>query len=313
MNENILNIIDLDDILYKIDIYNEPFLESLFFDYKIILKYKPTQIYIFYSFKIIFFLQILMTSVINIPNEIQKKDNIIKFLVYIKKILYPHLNIDNETIYYLILGIGILITIVIIFLSLYIHFNKKKNFKICLVKYLNYIILILINYGLCPLVNTFLLSIKCKEKIHIYTGFKCYSSFKQILIIFVSILCLLLIIGYSFLISIYYYQIGNIKNIHQLIRLNTNYEIIENIFVLIYYSYNFFQVYYIEPEDYIYNTINHILLICTSIFMFIYITKNVMYYEKCINILLKFGWIFIAWFSFCIEFCRIVKIEDSTI
>ena len=169
MDENILNIIDLDDILYKIDIYNEPFLESLFFDYKIILKYKPTQIYLFYSFKIIFFLQILMTSVINIPNEIQKKDNIIKFLVYIKKILYPHLNIDNETIYYLNLGIGILITIVIIFLSLYIHFNKKKNFKICLVKYLNYIILILINYGLCPLVNTFLLSIKCKEKIHIYT------------------------------------------------------------------------------------------------------------------------------------------------
>ena len=137
MNKNILNIIDLDDILYKINIYNEPFLESLFFDYKIILKYKPTQIYIFYSFKIIFFLQILMTSVINIPNEIQKKDNIIKFLVYIKKILYHYLNIDNETIYYLILGIGILITIVIIFLSLYIHFNKKKNFKICLVKYLN--------------------------------------------------------------------------------------------------------------------------------------------------------------------------------
>ena len=92
------------------------------------------------------------------------------------------------------------------------------------IKFLNLLNLFLLNGFLCPTINILLLSTNCKKDYHIYLNLKCYSSMIHIIIVIFSMFFLFFIVIYSLLLSIYYFEIGGIKGINSLTRINSNFE-----------------------------------------------------------------------------------------
>ena len=67
IESNIFSYIDLGDSIQKIDIYSNRFLIFIFNLFFCLLKEKPNKIIIFFIFKFVYYIQILMITTINIP------------------------------------------------------------------------------------------------------------------------------------------------------------------------------------------------------------------------------------------------------
>ena len=169
IESNFINYIDLGDSLSNIDIYGKPFLENFFSIFKTMLQFKPTNIFLFYFLKFIFFIQILSITIINVPERDIEEDTMMKCLNYIKDFIFLQENINNEDTFYLLLDLSYAIIFVNILLFVYLLIYKKKKIKNLPIMILNIFSLLLQNYLMCPFLNIFLLNFRCENQIHIFT------------------------------------------------------------------------------------------------------------------------------------------------
>ena len=312
IESNVLNFVEIGDSIQLMNVYSKGFIIKMFKIFKILNYYKISNLIIQIIFKIVFFIQLIYLSIIGMQ---KKDDKLIKLIKSIEKIIFLPYNINDKKSYYFYLICCFIICLFFILSLIYIiiivNKNNIKKISEFPIKFISLFNLLLQNYGLCQFINIFLLSIKCSEKRHIYIKLKCFSETKHLIIVIISIILLIIVIFYSFILSIYINDIGNLQNESNIIRVNTNFELLEFTFSLIFYIFCFIQKYYLdfEKENYIY--IAQGIIFCFSLIIIVYIYRSLYFYYQNLNYLYIFGWSTITWFSFCIIIKNIIKLNNS--
>ena len=311
IEDNVIDYIDLGESMQNLDIYSKKGLLILFKIFETMLSYKVNSQITFIMLKIIFFLQIITFSSISIPEKYTKDDTIIKVIDSIKGILIPQKHVVDKKSYVICFIISITFCLIILSCIIYlivISFVKKINFSLP-IKILNILNLVLNNYGLCPLINIMMMIIHCDNGIHKYLEIKCYTGKHLIYLIF-SLFLLIFILFYSFIISIYYYEIGTIQETNYLCRTNSYYETLENILSEICFFLGYLLIHHLNSKP-IYRYIYVGMIFLNSLIIAIYFNHNVFYYNHHLNIITINGWYFIIWYLFIIlikELCNIKNI-----
>ena len=321
IESNIMKYIDINDSVQILTVYNKKFLIKLFKMFEILKSFKVNNILFQIILKILFFLQIFELALINISNEEEKEDYLIKLIKSVKSLLLLTNNINSKS-KFLLFSIGSIIYCSLIFICflyvIYLVLKKPLNHKIFPIQLLSILNVSLLHYGLCQVININLLITKCKTNeenklIHEYLKKECYKNSIHLILLIFNLSLLFFVFVYSFLLAIYYYEIGSLKNEPTVIRINCYYELFENSISCVFYILT-----YIIKEHTDSSKKKHIyffqIVICFfSLLILIYIYKCVYFYEEIFNYLIYFGWSATAWFTFSILLKNILDIENSLI
>ena len=305
--------LDLGDSMQKADIYLKGSFLILFRFFRVMLQHKTGNIVLVIILKFVFFLQIMMIAIINNPSKDSNQDTLIQFLHYIKQIIFIQDLIAKKSDYIIFLTIGFVLILIIYILIFYILANSKGKIQETPVKLLNILSLFLQNYLLCPIVNVFMLSVKCENSRHIFFNFKCFDDYRHLIIVCFSLFSLASFLIYSFLLSLFYYQVGGIKTQDLLKRVNCNFEFYVNFFSMIYYFISFYLQYYTKESQSLYHLYNRIFFFVITNFLFLYMYFKVFYYDKRVNTLNLYGWGFLWWYSVGLLLKKAFKIKDISI
>ena len=305
----IMDIIDLGDSLQKMEIYSQDNLVKYFNIFRIMLKYQTDEFILIFILKFLFYFHFLLIPLINISKKIKNHDSMIKAINYIKEIIFIQDLIQKKEHYIIAFCIclGFCIILTLLLINHIIFLNKK--IKHGPIKTLNLMNLLLQNILLFPIINTFMLSIKCTKKKHIYLNIKCWD-IEHFLLTIISMIFLLFSIIYSILLSIYYHKVGTIKIINSQTRINSNYEFITNIISIIIYFLGFFLFYYTDEDKTIYKIGNYIVICIFSLILMIHTYYFVLYYNKILNYFIVFSWSFIFWFNITLILKHYLDISD---
>jgi len=310
---NLVKWLDLGDNMQKSDIYMKGSFLVLFRFFRTMLQHKNGNIILFIILKIVFFLQVMMIPIINNPSKDSDQDSLIQFLHYIKQIIFIQDLISKKSDYIIFLTIGFILIAILYILIIYILINSKGKIQETPVKLLNVLNIFVQNYLMCPIVNVFMLSIKCEKSKHIYFKYKCFDDYIHILIVFFSLLSLFSCLIYSFLLSLFYYQVGGIKTQDLLKRVNCNFEFYVNFLSMIYYFISFYLQYYTKELQTFYFLYNRFFFFLFTLFLFLYMYFNVFYYDRRINAINLYGWGFLWWYSVGLLLKKSFKIKDISI
>ena len=313
IEERIIDWLDLGDSVQKIDLYERPKLLKYFQNQHLLLKHGINSVTFDIIFYIIYFLQIICLSTINI-NE--KDDIILEVVKYFEKIILPYQFIETTNNLYTIFSIiiwNISIIHFIISLLSFIFLYKKivLKFFYFLISFLNYV---LFYYMIGPIIHISINGTKCNNNNHEYLNKQCYSNIHHLSILILNffsvIYCLLIVVTFS----LYNNQIGSLKEIKNKTktRIYCDYDIYSSHSKLIIFIFQYFYVKYYDDSDafkYIYQIIIFIFCFTLSIYVF----KQVYYYNTKINNIIHFGWALVAWFSLCMLLKTLFSITDSTL
>ena len=200
IESNLVKWLDLGDSMQKSEIYLKGKMLILFRLFRTMLQNQIGNIIFIILLKLVFYIQVMMIPIINNSQDEGKEDSLIKFLNYIKEIIFIQNLIKKKTDYSIFLGIGYFLTIILYILVLYILIKSKEKIHETPIRILNIFNLLLQNYFLCPIVNIFMLSIKCKDSKHIFLNIKCLKGYHLFIVIF-SFFCLFSSLLYSLLLS----------------------------------------------------------------------------------------------------------------
>ncbi len=310
IEDNVINYIDLGESMQNLDVYSKKGLIFFFKIFEIMLSYKVNNQIIFILLKIIFFLQVITISSISVPAEYKKNDYIIKIINSIQGILIPHKYIVDKNSYimwFIIATIFCLIILLCIIYLIALSCVKKISF-VFPIKLLNILNLVLNNYGLCPLINIMMMAIHCDKGIHKYLEIKCYTG-KHLIYLIISLFLLICLLFYSFLISIYYYEIGTIQETNFLCRSNSYFETLENILSEICFFLGYLLIHHLDNSK-MYRYIYLGMLFINSLIIAIYFNHNVFYYNHNLNIITINGWYFIIWYLFIIMLKEVCNVNN---
>jgi len=298
IESNVIEWLDFGDSIQTIDPYSKQKLISLFRFFRLLVKNKSFPIIIEIVFLFIFFMQLWVMTMMNVPSE---GDIILDILNYLKKVLVLFEIITNSSNYklmfYIVFGF-IMIDIILMIVILFI--NKKVNtpFLVYLVNLLN---LILNYYLIGPAIEIALTSFWCENNIHKYLQVECFKNKIHLVFTILSILMILLYIFISFIYSFYCNVIEIIETNSKQnpnIRIDCNYET----YCLICKVIGFFTAFIAKKNEstQLFKLIYQGFIIIVCLFMTIYTNKNVYYYNTIINNIIYFGWSFSYCFSVCI-------------
>ena len=310
IESQIMDIIDLGDSLQKIEIYSQDKLVNYFNIFRTMLKFQCEDLIFIYFLKFFFYFQFMMIPLINIAEEAKNNDSLVKFFYYIKEIIFIQDIIKKKEHY--IIGFCVCVGFCLLLFGLVIHLIIFSQTKVRHrpLKTLNILNLILQNFFLCPLINIFLVSLKCENDKHIFLNVKCWSDILHIIIAIASILFLSLCIIYSELLSIYYYRIGTIKVISNQTRINSNHEIFSNNLAIISYVIGFLSKFYFDDKKIIYKIGNRVIISTLGFILMIHAYKYVLYYDYILNLFSVFGWAFVSYFSIILILKHYLDITD---
>jgi hypothetical protein len=228
IESNIINWIELGDSMQKLDVYGKRKMVTLFNFLRILMIYNSFNTTFFIILHFIFFTQLAMLCLIDVPSE---GDWIIRILLFFKDIFLFEDIIQGSVSYKVAIIIVSFMTIIIIgsviFLMVCI-IRDQITFKLP-IRILNFIIILLIYYIIGPIVNICLLFSKCSDGVHEYLQVECFKDISHVLISVASIINLILFLLFSLAMSLYYNEIGTISNANVKTRINCNYEIYSNI------------------------------------------------------------------------------------
>ena len=313
IESRILEWIDLGDSVQTLEIYSKKKLLRFFNWFRIINKYKPDNVLFIFFCKFFYYFQFLIISLINTPEERKNSDSLIKVINYIKKIIFVQDIIKNKKSYIIVLSFSFIFCIIFFYHIICLLFISNKNirkFQMISLNYLNYIFQ---NILLCLLINTFMLTIKCQNKQHIYLDIQCWKSKKHIVLTIISLLFLLILLFYSILLSIYNIQVGSIKlnhSNHSLTCVNNNYIFLSNILSIICYFIGFFVQYYTDDKK-IYRIFNRFIVFIISLVLLVFVYKYVFYYNSFLNYTILFGWSFVLWYTIGMIFKYFLDLKDT--
>jgi hypothetical protein len=186
IESQIMDIIDLGDSLQKIEIYSQDKLVKYFNIFRTMLKFQCEDLIFIYFLKFFFYFQFMMIPLINISEEAKNNDSLVKFFYYIKEIIFIQDIIKKKEHY--IIGFCISVGFCLLLFGLVIHLIIFSQTKVRHrpLKTLNILNLILQHFFLCPLINIFLVSLKCENDKHIFLNVKCWSDILHIIIAIAS-------------------------------------------------------------------------------------------------------------------------------
>ena len=312
IESKIIEWVELDETIQKTYIYSHSFLIKYFSFFRIMLKYKQQTLILIFFLKIYFYFQFMIIPIVKTPKNFSDNDTLINFFKSIKEIILIHEIIDSKKKYILLFTIVFLFSILLISLIIYLMINYDNlQIRQAPIQLLNLLNLFLLNGFLCPIINILLLSTNCKKNNHIYLNVKCYSNTIHCIIVIISMFLLFFILIYSFLLSIYYFEIGGIRGISSLKRINSNYETYLLLLSTISYFIIYFIKYYLDDSKINYTILNNIYICLTSYFLSCYYYKKVLFYNNKLNNLNFYVLPLISWYSFILILKKILSISNS--
>ena len=311
IESNIINWIDLGDSMQNLDVYAKKKLIKFFNFMRVLLSYKLFSIFLYLILKFFFFVQLMMLTIVSIKDP---KDHFITILKYLSKVIFIQEIVDDKKSYQIALILNTILTFITFASILYLIISIKigRFYMKFPIFFLNLVNIILLEYLIGPIVEISLISFNCKNKTHIFLGYKCYSDIKHLFTVIISIINLLFFLILTIGLSIYYNEVGAINDNKVGTKIICNYEIYMNISKII----MFFLAYFIKyhcPDEKIYRVILQGYVFINTLFLSFYVYRTVLYYDERINLMTQFGWTFVCWSSFCILMKTLLSINDTTI
>ena len=310
IESNIINWIELGDSMQKLDVYGKKKMITLFNFLRILMIYNSFNTTFFIILHCIFFIQIAMLCLIDVPKG---NDWTIKIFLFFKDIFLFEDIITNSTGYKIALIIVSIMTIIVIAAVIFLMiciFTDQINFKLP-ITILNIIIILLIYYIIGPIVNICLLFFKCSNGVHEFLEIPCFKNVTHILISVASVINLIFFLLFSLAMSLYYNEIGTLSNANVKTRINCNYEIYSNIAKIIIFLLEYIIQYYGKGKK-IYRLILEIYIFLTCTGFAYYVYQTVLFHDERMNIMVHYGWLFTSWFSLGIFIKTALDINDIT-
>ena len=309
IEQNIIEWIDLDDSLQKLDLYNMRGLSFLVINY-LLSKYNFSE---FFNFIVIFlfFFQIIE---LNIAKTDTNDDLFLNFLKNFERIFLFHKKINsNNNSDYIILLIFILIiflsSIILSILSSILYLKKKKKNEIIL-SFVSLLNTFHIFYTNGPAIHILLYKIVCNDDSKIYIcPIKGFGKFVSTILICIFIIIILFCVLLN---TLYYYNIGTFNSNNTRCKIKDNSILIIVIIKIIYFIFNYFLELSIKNNNKILIIYNAFILLFNLIIS-LYVFQNLYFYNHYINAYFQYGCHFCSWFSLCLFFKNLLQIKDITL
>ena len=305
----VIELLDIGDSAQSMDTYSRKGLMKITNYFRILNKYKHTEILIDIFYLMIFFVQILAISLINVPC---KGDLLLEIIDYLKKVILFYEIITNGSSHIKIFTVTFIIILVnTLLLSIIFIINSLCNITIIL-NGVNYLTAIIYYYFTGPAIFISLTSILCKDGTHKYLEYSCFSNSIHLTITILSMIMLLLYLFTAYLYSVFCNAIDtitiNLKS--KSFRISCNYELYSLISKVLIFILGFFVK--IFGNNKIYAILYEVFIFINCLIMSIYTYKKVYYYNNIIQFLNLFGWYTSAIFSFCIILKTSLNIKHIT-
>ena len=310
IEEKIIEWLDLGESVQTIDIYKKKKLLNFFKFFNLLVRHGIISEIVDIIFQILFFLQIINLSIVNIE---PKNDLILQIIKYIENIIIPHKIIKDSNSYIIVSAViwSINLMHVILTVLAYILLRKKIIIKILyfLISVLNFIIYY---YLVGPTIYLALSGTLCTHNIHEFLKVKCYSNSTHLTFTIINFTFGIYSLFVIETFALYYNQIGTIYGPVIKSRVNCDYDIYgSNAKLIVYIIVYFYRKY--AKQSIIFKYLYQVYILLSCSFLLIYTFKAVYYYNKIINILIHFSWFFNVWFSLCIILKIVFSINDITL
>ena len=310
IEKRIIEWLDLGDSVQKLDIYERPKLLIFFKFYYLLLKHGINSEVTEIIFIIIFFLQIISLSTFNIDPD---KDLILELFKYIEYIIIPNRIISNKKTFTICSSIIWGLTSIHIFLLIliYVLLYKKIIIKALffIISILNYIFYY---YLIGPTIYLALSGTLCNNKMHTILNIECYTNSWHLSFTILNFIFAFYSLIMVELLSLYHNQIGTIHGADIKTRVNCDYDTYSSNAKLIVYIIVYFYRMYAKASN-LFKYIYQVYIFLSCFFLSIYTIKKVFYYNKKINSIIHFAWLFVTWFALCILLKICFKINDTTL
>ena len=310
IESNIINWIELGDSMQKLDVYGKRKMVTLFNFLRILMIYNSFNTTFFIILHFIFFIQLAMLCLIDVPSE---GDWIIRIFLFFKDIFLFEDIIQGSVSYKIAIIIVSFMTLLVIASVIFLMvciIRDQITFKLP-IRVLNVIIILLIYYIIGPIVNICLLFSKCSNGIHEYLKIECFRDISHDLIAVASIINLIFFLLFSLAMSLYYNEIGTLSNANVKTRINCNYEIYSNIAKIIIFIFQYIIQYYANGKK-IYKLILEIYIFINCAGFTYYVYRTVLFHDERMNLMVHYGWLFTAWFALGIFVKTLLEINDIT-
>ena len=315
IEQNIIEWIEINDSVQKIEIYNNKKYATFFIINYLLSEYSNFSELFYILMIFLFYFQILELNIVKLDTT---EDGFLKVIQYFENVFLFHKVIINNNYIYLLLFIIIcfiyLFSIIISIVNVILYKKKKKTNRILLT--INSLInIISIYYINGPAIHIFLYKLLCKD------GTKTFlCPIKGIFNIFLFILNLIYIVYIilsSFITSLFINDIGSVNISNVKCKINNNYTTIIVISKILYFIFYYFIEQFVDENI---TTINIIILLIyisffllINIFISIYSSRQLFYYNHNINNAFHYCSHYSTWFSFCIFLKNVLKIKDISL
>ena len=311
IESNIINWIELGDSMQYIDVYNKKKTIKLFNFLRILMIYNSFTTFFFIILHFIFFIQLAMLCLLEVPSE---NDWIVKIFKFFWNLFLLENIIQGATSYKIAIIIISAVVIIIIGCSIFLMIciiKEQIYFKLP-ITIVNIIIILSIYYIIGPITQICLMFTNCEHGIHKYLHVKCYSNISHNLITFVSVFNFIFYFLFSLAMSFFYNEIGTLSNANVKTRINCCYEIYANLAKITIFIIEYIIENHTKRTKPFLIGLEAVIFIVSLIFSF-YVYKTVLFHDERMNLIVHFGWVFMVWFSFVITIKTALNIEDSTI
>jgi hypothetical protein len=311
IESNIINMVNLDENMQKIDVYQIPKLVRFFNFFRILLRFKKFTPSIMAFAQCLFFLQVLTLNLVGVNDD---KDSVVVILNYISPIIYPN-NLITDRAGYLA---AVIILLVILLASigglilLYISTKKGDDFFRGPLTMMNFFLVFFYFwlYGACIFIC--LRVTYCPNGVHDLLQVNCYSDITHILCCIVCAVFFLFFLMATMILSIYWNEIGTTGEPKAMARINCNYDTFVNtIRVAIIFLAHFVKFY--GDGNKLFTILMQAVLVILSFGLLFYVYQIVFFYNPIMNAVFLYGWVFISWFSTVFILKSIVELQDTAI
>ena len=310
IEKRIIEWLDLGDSVQKMEIFERPKL-LLFFKYNyLLLKHGINSEIADIIFILLFFLQIISLSTINIdPN----KDLILEIFKYLENIILPDTIISNKKSYtiasIILWGLNFAHILLMILIFCFLQKRIKINILFFLLSILNYIFYY---YLIGPTFSLALSGTLCSNKKHTLFNVECYKNSWHLYTTILNFIFAFYELITVEIFSLYNNKIGTVYGSDIKSRVHCDYDIYSANAKLVVYIIMYFYKKYAQTSN-LFKYIYQVYIFLSCLFLSIYTIKKVFYYNKKINIIIHYSWFFDTWFALCILLKICFKITDSTL
>ena len=313
IEKNLLNWLDLGEGLEEIDIYKKRKFLSFCKFMKILIASNNFSSWFYLILQSIFFIQIFCISLFDI--QIKKSDYIAHIFQYISNIFLIEPIIKNSKSYIIPFVITTILMVILIFclviIFILMKLDKANNFLSSLIVIFNFLLQIILNYLIGPIIAICLAATNCLGGTHKFLADTCFGSL-HLIIFFFSIIDFIFFFILTIIFSLFYNDIGSIGTAKIKKQVNTKFELYLNLIRIIVFVVNhYFRVY--DKNSNIYLIIKNLILALIFIMFIIYFYRELFFYDERMNYLILIGFVLSFWLCFSTAIKIVFNIKKITL